>query len=269
MPDVLTLEPEAAWRENRERMAMLLGSFFVLSAVEGLVVGLVAGAWWIGVPAGAALALLYLVIGARYGDGWMQTILRARPAVWPEASNMLAGLAQIVRVPVPELLEAPGDAPNALALGLRRRWLVLTSGARDLPRLELEALLAHELAHLRDGDGALASALVLITGAPELGTKGLRAPGGILALCGAPLWPVCLLIRAVRGLYLPASREHRADVCGAMVTRYPPGMRDLLRRAAVEHGTSTLRTTDPLWFAPRAEARGPGVPERTQLVSEM
>lgn len=269
VPEVLALEPQEAWRENRGRMAVLLVAFLVLCAAWGALVGAYGGLAWAGAPAGAGLGLVYLVLGARYGDGWMRGVLGAGDTGPDRARNVLRGVTATAGVSAPELLVAPGEEPNALALGLRRRWVVITDGAAGLGRLELEGLLAHEVAHLRDGDGALASAFVLLAGAPELGTKALRSRGGPLALVALPLWPVCFLLRLAAYVLFPTDREHRADVCGALLTRYPPGMRRLLTRAAGEHENSSLRASDPFWFAPRTPVSGPSISERAERVAEM
>lgn len=270
VPETLTLDPTEAWHENRRRMAVLLVGFLALSAVWGLLVGLVVGRpIWATAPGAVALAVLYVVVGARFGDGWMQHVLRARDGAPERVHNHLRGVAATAGIPAPEVLVTPGEAPNALALGLRRRWIIVTSGALGLDRLETEALLGHEAAHVRDGDGALASAYVLVGGAVELGMKAFGAPAGPLALLALPLWPVCLAVRTSTPLLFPREREHRADVCGALLTRYPPGMRRLLLTAAVEHENSPLRSSDPFWFAPRTIVPGPSVSDRAAGVAEM
>ncbi len=269
VPDVLTLEPALAWRENRRRMGLLLVAFLTMAGIVGLIIGAVAGIVLVAVPVFAGLAFAYLVAGARFGDGWIRGVLRAEPLSDPRAGNMLEGVARRAGVPVPGLYVAPGEIPNALAGGLRRRWIVLSAGAVQAPRLELEALLAHEIAHLRDGDAAFASAYVLLGGAMELGTRALGHPGGILALLAVPLWPVCLAIRAARQALFSDDRERRADVVGALLTVYPPGMAKALRAAAGEQQPARLRATDPFWFVPRAGDPGEGIQVRARLVAEM
>lgn len=264
----MTLESNLAWQENRRRMAILLSAFIALAAVEGLLVGLPLGAWWVAAPA-AGLALVYLFVGARFGDGWMRRVLRVEPVSAPSAINLLEGLCREAGIPVPQLVTAAGDAPNALSLGLRRRWLAVTSAALQMNRIELQALLAHEVAHLRDGDAALASAYVLITGAPELCAKALPAPGGFLALLSVPLWPACLIVRTLRRMVFSVDREKRADVVAALLTRYPPGLRRVLQAAAVEQSDSRLRTSDDFWLAPRRPEGGDGLRARAEILSEM
>lgn len=268
VPDVLVLDPTEAWRSNRRRMAALLVGFLALSGLEGFIVTL-AGAPWFVVPGAAALAFAYLIAGARFGDGWMRRALRARPRDLPEVTNMLEGVAVRAGVPPPELYVSSGEAPNGIALGLRRRWVLVSSATTGLGRLELEGILAHEVAHLRDGDSALASAYVLIGGSMELAVKAAAAPGGPLAWLALPLWPVCVVVRASRPFLFPADREHRADVVGALLTRYPPGMRSALSGSTGEHGTASLKITDPFWFAPRTDTRGPDAARRAELVGEM
>lgn len=269
VPALLPIEREEAWRENRRRMAMLLGAFVVASAAWGALVGWAAGAAWLGLPVGTALALGYLVAGARFGDGWLRAGLRASRSEDPQAQNLIEGLSRTAGMPRPELFVCPGEAPNAIALGLRRRWIALSAGTAGLGRLELEALLAHELVHLRNGDAALGSGFVLIAGAPELLVKGFRATGGPLTVLAAPLVPVCLLLRSARRALFPADREHRADVGGALLTRYPPGVRRLLIGSNVEHGSAGVGITDPFWFAPRTGDPDPGISGRAERIDEM
>jgi Zn-dependent protease with chaperone function len=268
VPDIINLEPSLAWHDNRRRMAVLLVAFMILSGVEGFVIGVLAGARWLFVPA-LFFAFMYILVGARYGDGWMRGILRAEPTTDAAAANLLDGLARQAGIPSPRLLVCEGEAPNAIALGLRRRWIALTTGALHLGRLELEALLAHEVSHLVRGDAALAAAYALIGGALELGTKGLRTPGGLAALLALPLWPACLVVRAIGSVLMREDRESHADIAGAMLTRYPPGMRMLLRASAVEHSDSRLRVSDPFWTAPRLPNAIPDIHRRATLVGEM
>jgi heat shock protein HtpX len=269
VPDVLTLEPALAWHENRRRMAILLGAFLVLSIVEGGAIGAVVGRWWLGIPAGAGLALLWLVVAARFGDGWMRQALGAERARSALLWNALEGTVERSGIPAPELAVTKGPAPNAIALGLRRRWICVTTGAARLQRVEIEGLIAHEVAHLRDGDAALASAYVVLAGAPELTVRSAGAPGRLLTVLSVPLWPVAVGLRVLRNVVTPSDREHRADVAAALITRYPPGLRAALQAASVEHGSGKLRAADPFWFAPRTSTPGPDLARRAELVSEM
>ena len=98
--------------------------------------------------------------------------------------------------------------PNACALGTDpAAALVVTSGLLDWTGLmEMEGVVAHELAHIKRHDAAVSAVALAVVG-----------PLGWLT--GNDAW----LHRAVgRG------REYRADQLGAALVRYPPGLHDAL-----------------------------------------
>ena len=66
---------------------------------------------------------------------------------------------------------------------------------------------------------------------------------------------------------MPEDREVRADVAGALLTRYPPGVAEALREAGGD--PSPLRISDPFWFVPRSGGRGPEANRRAELLEEM
>src|SRR6266566_4659039 len=68
----------------------------------------------------------------------------------------------------PDILIVRGDRPNAFAVGISPHAVVATTGSLNIEDLTLEAIIAHEIAHLRDGDATLSSLYVGLTSAPEL-----------------------------------------------------------------------------------------------------
>ncbi len=107
---------------------------------------------------------------------------------------------------MPTLHVVEDEVPNACALGrdARRSDLVVTTGLlRRVDPIELEGVIAHELAHVKRGDNGVSC--VGITLATLFGGE-----------------------RTLRRC-VGESREYRADVVGASAVRYPRG---LLGRAA-------------------------------------
>lgn len=184
--------------------------------------------------AGAAFTILWALVAARI---WLRPIAAAlrsaggvslrtaaaRGTISALAAERLVdvteGLCAALGLPVPDILIIDGAVPNALALGRgpEDATLVLTSGtARSLDRIELEAVLAHELAHVKALD-------VLTAGvaASGLGIAGDAVSGGRFST-----W--------LRG----PDREIRADLAGVSTTRYPPGLIAALERIAAGDGVA-------------------------------
>jgi len=76
---------------------------------------------------------------------------------YPELFDRVDRLAAQADVPRPPVAVIPSDEPNALSAGTGRRTVVcVTTGLlRELDDDELEAVLAHELAHIENGDSAV------------------------------------------------------------------------------------------------------------------
>jgi heat shock protein HtpX len=258
----LPLEPEIARRTSRRHIEILLLAFAVLSAVEGLVVGLVTGVGWIVAVAALAFAVVYMVCAREFGDAWIVRALRAQPADRPRVIRLTRAEAETAGTPAPQVLVAPGDVSNGMAFALRRRWLVTTQACEELDELELEGLIAHEIVHLRDGEATVAALYLVLAGAPDLVAR--RA--GLLTLISIPLWPAALALRLARGVVMPRDREHRADVAAAMLTRYPPGIVAALQTAG--GGSSGVRLLDAFWFVAR-DAKRTDATQRAALIAEM
>jgi Zn-dependent protease with chaperone function len=257
----LPVEPELARKISRRQMEILLGSFAALCAVEGALIGLAIGHPFLGTIAAIVVGVVYFFVAREFGDGWIVKALRAEPAEGIRVLRLVSSEARTAGIPAPRALVAPGDVPNGVSFALRRRWLVTTAACEELDELALEGLIAHEIVHLRDGDASVASLYLVLAGSPELVFRG----SGALVLLSIPLWPVAFALRALRSVALPASREHRADVAAAMLTRYPPGIVAALEAAG---GTSAgLRPFDGFWFAPRDAAADKG--DRAALIAEM
>ena len=176
----------------------------VLVVVTSPVVAAVAG-----VASGAAVAV---------AAWWSATprllrALRAEPADEDECArvfNQVEGLCATMGLAIPALWVVADESTNALVVGRRRddAALVVTAGlARSLDPVQLEGVLAHELAHVKCADMipatmAAAVALPLSAAVPGLATVVHRVAG--------------------RG------REFRTDQRAVSVTRYPPGLREAL-----------------------------------------
>ena len=121
-------------------------------------------------------------------------------------SNVTEGLCATFGLSMPSFYVLDDDVPNACALGrdARRSVLVVTTGLlRRLDPIELEGVIAHELAHVKRGDNGV-SCIGITLGTLFGGESTLRRCVG-------------------------ESREYRADVIGASAVLYPRGLLGALR----------------------------------------
>lgn len=213
----------------------------------------------------AGVAMLGLAV-RKGGAGMVLAATAARPtteADQPRLHNLLDGLCVGVGIPKPGLWVVDDPVPNALAVARTpdEAAIVVTSAvARDLSRIEVEAVLAHQLGRIRRGDAvAGAAAVVTLTGpallsAPPGGwSRGVAADGLRPAPGAFGMAPVMLAAPLVR---LLATRNRAeadvalADQAAIEITRYPPGLQAALEKVPADAAVPAAASpaTGPLWL---------------------
>jgi heat shock protein HtpX len=243
-------------RRNRVRSGIAVAGFVLLLLVLAALVGLVFDVS-LGVAA-LAIAAVYAVVAIVGSRSVISGLTHAQP-VGPTELRPLRRLVENVSIgaglPVtPELRIVDDDAPNAFAAGLRptASYVGVTTGLlRTMPKRELEAVLAHEISHIRNRDTYLMTMATVFAGViallADVGLRTLayggrnRRAGGIaalLAIVGFVLAPyAALLLR----LSLSRRRELLADAGAAEILSDPEAMALALRR--LELDTTTIRYT--------------------------
>jgi heat shock protein HtpX len=215
----------------------------VVVVVGALVAALTAA---IALMVAAVVALVLAVVAYLFADRIVLRLSRARPVSpdeEPRYHNLVEGLCVSAGLPKPDLYVVDDDAPNSFATGRNAAHssIVVTAGLlRKLSRMELEGVLAHELAHIRSND-------ILVTG---LGT----------ALVGLPLAPTGPLATRLLTTLVGRGRERDADLSGVRLTRYPPGLAAALEKVRRDGAgvLSAPRATAHLWISsPLDEDGGP------------
>jgi heat shock protein HtpX len=128
--------------------AYVLGTVLTLSTSAGLVVALIA----------MAVGVIGAIVSFRAGDRVILRVSAARPIpddADPVLHDVVRELSIAANIPPPRLFRIEDSAPNALSIGRDPAHAVIavTSGLLDqLDREELQGVVAHELAHIRNGD---------------------------------------------------------------------------------------------------------------------
>jgi len=240
-------------RANRLRSTITIFGFVLLLLVLAGLVGLVLDIS-IGVIA-LVIALVYGVFALVRSRSLVARLTHAQE-ISPEAARPLRRLVENVSIaaglPVtPEVRIVDDPAPNAYAAGLRPQnsYVGVTTGLlAAMPQRELEAVLAHEVAHIRNRDTYLMTVATVFAGVIALiadigfrsiayGGRGGRKGGAlvaILAIAGFILAPyAALLLR----LSLSRRREYLADAGASEILNDPEAMALALRRLQADPTT--------------------------------
>jgi heat shock protein HtpX len=156
----------------------------------------------------------------------------------PELYAMVDTLRQRAGLPMPVVAVAPHEQPNAFATGRSPTHAVVavTTGImKHMPPAELEAVLAHELAHIKNRDMLISTVAAGIAGAIGYLPYLLMFGGGRDDEGGHPiLGLVTLLLAPIAAVLIQMAvsrqREFEADRVGAEILGRPIPLANALRR---------------------------------------
>ena len=182
----------------------------------------------------------------------------------PELYRMVDRLRQRAGLPMPVVAVAPHEQPNAFATGRNPEHAVVavTTGIlKYMPQDELEGVIAHELAHVKNRDMLITTMAAGIAGAISNLPYLLLFGGGRSDEDGHPIAQLALLLLAPIGAMLiqfavSRQREFEADRVGAEILGRPMPLANALRRLDA-HGAA-----DPDAGGSGRRAAGAGEPAR-------
>lgn len=157
----------------------------------------------------------------------------------PELYEMVDRLRQRGGLPMPTVAIAPHEQPNAFATGRNPEHAVVcvTEGLlRMVERAELEGIIAHELAHIRNRDMLLQTVTATMAGAvSNLANVGLLFGGGSRDEEGNPAGGLLMAIVAPVAAMLiqfaiSRQREFKADAVGAEISGRPLALASALTK---------------------------------------
>ena len=222
---------------NGLKTALLLG---VLSGLLLLIGEAVGGAN--GLMIAFAIAVITNIGSYWFSDKIVLRMYRAQE-VGPEHPlyQLTARLAQRASLPMPKVYIIPDSSPNAFATGRNpsHAAVAATQGIMQvLSEGELEGVIAHELAHVKNRDILISSVAATVAAAIMMsarfamffgGSRDERGNGGnpIALLAMVILAPfAAMLIQAA----ISRSREFAADASGAEIAGTPYGLANALQK---------------------------------------
>jgi heat shock protein HtpX len=182
-----------------------------------------------------------------FSDKIVLAMYRAQP-VGPDhpLSKLVARLVQRANLPMPKVYVIPDPSPNAFATGRNpsHAAVAATEGIlRLMDERELEGVMAHELAHVKNRDilissvaATIAAAIMMVArmaqfaalfggaGRSDDRDEGMNPIALIATMVLAPMG--AMLIQAA----ISRSREFAADAEGARIAGSPYGLADALRK---------------------------------------
>jgi len=162
----------------------------------------------------------------------------------PRLYRMVENLSITAGIPTPKVYVIDDSAPNAFATGRdpKHAYVAATTGLLDImDDQELEAVLAHEIAHVQNYDirvmmivFGLVSAIGLIADMflriAWFGGNDDDAPSPIFFVIGIAAAIIAPIVALLVQLAVSRQREYLADATGALTTRYPEGLASALEK---------------------------------------
>jgi heat shock protein HtpX len=220
-------------RANRVRSALVVVLFLALIVV-------VAAASYVFVGQAGAVGILAFGLAYAFFAWWnggrmVGSLTHARPLEKkddPELYRLVENVGIAAGLPAtPPVYMIDDPAPNAFAAGVRPEsvYVGVTSGLRQLmPDRELEAVLAHEISHIRNRDVRLMTLAAVLVGVVAMISDFAFRMAFFVALILAPLAAVLLQMALSR------RREYLADASAAAILNDPEAMALALRRLQLD-----------------------------------
>lgn len=230
---------------NTLKTAFLLTVLTLLFIAIG---GMIGG--WVGMVMAFAFALMMNLGAYWFSDKIVLKMYRAQPVTEAEAPGLVGTvrrLAQASGMPCPQVYVIPSQTPNAFATGRSPRHAAVAATQGILGLLspeELEGVLAHELAHVRNRDVLISSVAAAIAGAVYMlatwarwaalfGGMG-RGRGQGNALVHLAMLLVISIVAPLAAMLVQMAisrfREYQADRSGAKLCGKPAALASALEK---------------------------------------
>ncbi len=173
----------------------------------------------------------------------------------PRLYNIVNKICLKADLPMPKIAIVPTQTPNAFATGRNKKNAVVAATEGILQTLtddELEGVLAHEMAHVKDRDILVMSVAATIAGAisfagrmalwNSIGGRRNDNGGGILLLVAAITAPIAAMLLQ---LAISRNREYKADREGSLLIQKPLALARALEKLEIGNRNRPLQSGNP------------------------
>ncbi len=226
---------------------------------------------------GVILVLIYIYAGYKQGYKVVLSATGAKLAderKYLHLHNVVDGLSIAAGIPKPKVYVIPSEDINAFASGTdpSKSVVAITTGAlKKLDRDEIEGVMAHEIAHIRNYDIRFSMLVAVLVGLVAIisnmmirmwwfGGNRSRDKSGvevvllIVAIILAILSPI---ITRIVQLASSRKREYLTDAGSAQLTRNPDSLADALEKIS-KHNKNRLKVSEAVshifFFDPKKSA---------------
>ena len=232
--------------QNKRNTILIMSVFVIIIGVIGLFIGAATDSY--------SLALIIFICAILYA--WLQYFIAGKLAMMmtgaqeiskndaPELWRVVKNLSIASGMPMPKVYIIDDPAPNAFATGRDPNHAIVgaTTGLLDImDKRELEAVMAHEMSHVRNYDirvSMIAFGLVSAIGLfADLALRMMfysddrdRDVNPIIYAFGLIVGILAPLLATITQLAVSRQREYLADASGVLLTRDTEGLASALEK---------------------------------------
>lgn len=207
--------------------------------------------------------LVWMGISWAFGDSMILSVAGAHEIKDTDPANRqifrsVENVALAAGLPTPRVYIIDDDSMNAFATGRgpKDASVALTRGIiKRLDRLELEGVIAHEMAHIGNRDIRLDMLLItgvgvtvfaadilirLIVSGGARNSDDNKSAGAVLVMVWLALMVFNFVITPMLRMAISRSREYAADATGAQITRNPAALASALRKITTDSRVECL-----------------------------
>jgi heat shock protein HtpX len=253
---------------NKRKTVFLIAGFLVLIATLAYFAGVYVGDFTITV--GVLIGSLFYVLFSYFGsaraalafNGASEIQKQDDPRLWRIVENL--AITEGMQMPKVYIMDDSGL--NAFATGRdpKHASVAITTGLlQALDDNELQGVMAHELAHVKNYDIRVSIVVFGLVSVVSIladifirmslfgGRRDSREGGNFMIIIGLIAMILAPIVAALIQSAISRKREYLADATGALTTRYPEGLASALEKIKIG-GSATQRqntSTAHLFFA--------------------